>query len=61
MFRFDCAVDEKHGGDDDGDLAGDQPDVGGSERAVWGALRLNSNAWQVDGCETITRDHHCML
>ena len=44
MFRFDCAVDEKHGGDDDGNLTGDQPDVGGGERAVWGTLRLNSNA-----------------
>ena len=48
MFCFDSAVGEKYGGDDDGDLAGDQPDVGGSERAVWGTLRLNSNAW-VDG------------
>ena len=41
---------EKHGADDDGDLAGDQPDVGGSEGAVWGALSLNSNAWVENGC-----------
>ena len=44
MFYYGRAVGEKHVADDDDDLAGEQPDVSGSEGAVWGALRLNSNA-----------------
>ena len=70
MFCYDWAksdfgVGNKHG--DDVDLTGYQPDVGSSERAVWGTLCLNSNAWVNDRhgsqCilekgETCNRDHH---
>ena len=48
--KGDVGDSENHGGADDGDLARDQPDVGGSEGAVWGALSLNSNAWVENGC-----------